>query len=211
MIRYRMPSGSFRWYITDSRKLGQDGADLYYTSSYGMAPPTDGTWRVAKNGLEPVPRMRAVRGPPRPVEAWMADASPIGQLVERHTARLGASGVEVASLRRPLVPQGALASVEVRTGRFVDRIVLEHHESAEGAEGHESFDRDSTLASGDSTLHATNRRRLEEPIVTPFELHAAEAIVGVCHWSSADYLGSQIEILTSEGRTCTFKGSRSSR
>ena len=85
------------------------------------------------------------------------------------------------------------------------RIVLHRHETIAAEEG------GCVLSSGDSTLHATSRRRLEEPVETRFELHAAEAIIGVCHWSSADYLGSQIEILTSEGRTCTFNASRSSR
>jgi len=202
MIRYRMPSGTFRWYISDSRTLGREVGDLYYTISCAAEPPTDRPWRQAKAGAEPIPRMSSMRGPPRPVKPEVSNASPLVRLVEKQTARLGASGVDVAPLLTPLVPLGALASIEVRTGRFVDRIVLRRH-NATGSP--------STPADEDALTSGSSTGKNEEPVETSFELHSAEAIIGVCHWSSADYLGSQIEILTSEGRTCMFKGSRSSR
>jgi len=230
MIRYRMPSGSFRWYISDSRTLGREVGDLYYTISCAAEPPTDRPWRQAKAGAEPVPRMRSMRGPPRPVGPEVADASPLVQLVERQTDRLNASGVDVSPLLTPLVPLGALASIDVRTGRFVDRIVLRrHHTSTTGTGSYSSptdalsggsYSSPTDALSGGSSIGKNEGGALsggsstgknEEPVETSFELHSAEAVIGVCHWSSADYLGSQIEILTSEGRTCMFKGSRSSR
>ena len=53
-----------------------------------------------------------MRGPPRPVGPEVADASPLVQLVERQTDRLNASGVDVSPLLTPLVPLGALASID---------------------------------------------------------------------------------------------------
>ena len=113
---------------------------------------------------------------------------------------------------------GALASIDVRTGRFVDRIVLRRHHTSTTGTG--SYSSPTDALSGGSSIGKNEGGALsggsstgknEEPVETSFELHSAEAVIGVCHWSSADYLGSQIEIITSEGRTCMFKGSRSSR
>lgn len=175
MLRYRMPSGNLRWYIADRHQLSSDDGDLYWIGSEALLPPCSLPWNLAKDGRAPVPTMSLVRAATSLVES---SAAPLLALLAEHAAKLRSAGVPTAPLDQPLPPAGALASISGRRGWWVDRLSLNFRDGAAIVYGQEGGD-----------------------AVEDFELREGEAVVGVCQWSSGQFLGEAIELLTSEGRT----------
>ena len=55
LLRYKMPSGRYFWYIADKDRLEDDAGDLYRIQSSAITPPLDCPWTAFSDGVPPGP------------------------------------------------------------------------------------------------------------------------------------------------------------
>jgi hypothetical protein len=60
VLRYQLPNGSWWWYVADKERLHQDDGDFYRVPSDRKLPPTHEDWRVARDGVAPLPQFQPV-------------------------------------------------------------------------------------------------------------------------------------------------------
>lgn len=101
LLRYRMPKGSTYWYIADKDQLSNDNGDLYRVKSDADTPPLSG-WRLAKDGVEPLPAITPYYPQPPALAPIAASPEPMG------ATSLGEVGVVC---EQTVVPMGMPAQV----------------------------------------------------------------------------------------------------
>jgi hypothetical protein len=177
ILRYTMPSGARRWYVADCRQLTVDDGDLYYVPCADDLPPCHMAWRKAKDGREPMPLFRHVRGLSASAQVGSpATHAALAELLEATKAQLADEGVDVTALERPPPSRpGLVSTIEARRGWYVDNVTLR-------------------LRSGEVRASGGEGGGAMEPLV----LDEGERIVHVVQESCRQYLGARISF-TLEG------------
>ena len=183
MIRYRLPNGSFYWYIADRNRLDTDAGDLYRVKTRMLLPPCDMPWGLARDGVEPPPTLTCVHA------SVAHEGSRLALLFAEHKQRLQSKGVDVSGLEAR--PQGGtIARIGGRVGDYVDQVTLTRR----------------GLGATDSALElrygGNGGRSIQD-----FALDFGEVIVGIQQWTGP-WLGSRLRFRTSEGRSFDITGGK---